>query len=137
MTVDDRLLDTTSAAILLRRHSLRCIADAGSDHRSPPPLKKNDLEDYNDNGEYAVSTSCNAAGDANITKRRQRACSTPAVDDSTSSQNDDSVGFLQFVDDQVSDTWDSAKAAMVGAERLLLYHELPKDWQENQYILSG
>ncbi|ORY91231.1 hemolysin-III related-domain-containing protein [Syncephalastrum racemosum] len=41
------------------------------------------------------------------------------------------------MDDQVSETWDSAKAAMVGAERLLLYHELPKDWQENQYILSG
>ncbi|KAI8340375.1 hemolysin-III related-domain-containing protein [Choanephora cucurbitarum] len=49
----------------------------------------------------------------------------------------DSTGFLQYMDDQVHDTWDNAKAAMLGAQRLLQFHELPKDWQENEYVLSG
>lgn len=41
------------------------------------------------------------------------------------------------MDDQVHETWDSAKAAVVGAQRLLQFHELPKEWQENEYVLSG
>ncbi|KAI9497374.1 hemolysin-III related-domain-containing protein [Zychaea mexicana] len=51
--------------------------------------------------------------------------------------DDESAGFLQYMDDQVHETWDSAKALVVGAERLLRYHELPKEWQENEYVLSG
>ncbi|KAI8144154.1 hemolysin-III related-domain-containing protein [Fennellomyces sp. T-0311] len=49
----------------------------------------------------------------------------------------DSSGFLRYVDDQVHETWDIAKAAVVGAQRLLQFHELPKEWQENEYVLSG
>ncbi|KAG2221068.1 hypothetical protein INT45_009726 [Circinella minor] len=49
----------------------------------------------------------------------------------------DSSGFLRYVDDQVHETWDTAKAAVVGAQRLLQFHELPKEWQENEYVLSG
>lgn len=49
----------------------------------------------------------------------------------------DSTGFLRYMDDQVHETWDSAKAAVVGAQRLLQFHELPKEWQENEYVLSG
>lgn len=49
----------------------------------------------------------------------------------------DATGFLQYMDDQVHDTWDNAKAAMVGAQRLLQFHELPKEWQENEYVLTG
>lgn len=49
----------------------------------------------------------------------------------------DSTGFLQYMDDQVHDTWDNAKAAMVGAQRLLQFHELPREWQENEYVLTG
>ncbi|KAI9321587.1 hemolysin-III related-domain-containing protein [Dichotomocladium elegans] len=41
------------------------------------------------------------------------------------------------MDDQVHETWDAAKAAVVGAQRLLMFHELPKEWQENEYVLSG
>lgn len=49
----------------------------------------------------------------------------------------DSSGFLRYMDDQVHETWDIAKAAVVGAQRLLQFHELPKEWQENEYVLSG
>ncbi|ORY96858.1 hemolysin-III related-domain-containing protein [Syncephalastrum racemosum] len=49
----------------------------------------------------------------------------------------DSTGFLRYMDDHVQETWDTAKAAVVGAQRLLQFHELPKEWQENEYILSG
>lgn len=49
----------------------------------------------------------------------------------------DTSGFLRYMDDQVHDTWDNAKAVMVGAQRLLQFHELPKEWQENEYVLSG
>lgn len=49
----------------------------------------------------------------------------------------DSTGILRFVDDQVHEKWDTAKAAVIGAQRLLNFHELPNEWQENQYILSG
>lgn len=52
-------------------------------------------------------------------------------------EESDSTGFLQYVDDQVHDTWDNAKSAMIGAQRLLHIHELPKEWQENEYVLSG
>ncbi|KAI9314484.1 hemolysin-III related-domain-containing protein [Dichotomocladium elegans] len=45
--------------------------------------------------------------------------------------------FLQYVDDQVHDSWDTAKLAVIGAQRLLCYHELPKEWQENEYVLTG
>ncbi|KAF7728227.1 hypothetical protein EC973_006508 [Apophysomyces ossiformis] len=49
----------------------------------------------------------------------------------------DTTGFLKYVDDQVHETWDSAKAVMVGAQRLLRFHELPQERQENQYVLTG
>ncbi|KAH8555696.1 hemolysin-III related-domain-containing protein [Umbelopsis sp. PMI_123] len=49
----------------------------------------------------------------------------------------DTTGILRYVDDQVHEKWDTAKAAMVGAQRLLSFHELPMEWQENQYILTG
>ena len=49
----------------------------------------------------------------------------------------DSTGILRYVDDQVHEKWDTAKAAVVGAQRLLSFHELPNEWQENQYILTG
>ncbi|KAG2171701.1 hypothetical protein INT43_008081 [Umbelopsis isabellina] len=49
----------------------------------------------------------------------------------------DSTGILRYVDDQVHEKWDTAKAAVVGAQRLLKFHELPNEWQENQYILNG
>jgi hypothetical protein len=49
----------------------------------------------------------------------------------------DSTGILRYVDDQVHEKWDTAKAAVVGAQRLLSFDELPNEWQENQYILTG
>ncbi|KAG1144425.1 hypothetical protein G6F37_007139 [Rhizopus arrhizus] len=49
----------------------------------------------------------------------------------------DSTHILRYVDNQVHETWDSTKAAMIGAQRLLEFYELPKEWQENEYILSG
>ncbi|KAG0174623.1 hypothetical protein DFQ30_003611 [Apophysomyces sp. BC1015] len=49
----------------------------------------------------------------------------------------DTTGFLKYVDDQVHETWDNAKAVMVGAQRLLRFHELPQERQENQYVLTG
>ncbi|KAI8969297.1 hemolysin-III related-domain-containing protein [Mycotypha africana] len=59
-----------------------------------------------------------------------------------SADNDDSNGslsqqVLDYVDGQVHDTWEVAKALMLGSTRLLLLEELPKDRQENQYVLSG
>ncbi|KAG0169363.1 hypothetical protein DFQ30_003710 [Apophysomyces sp. BC1015] len=43
------------------------------------------------------------------------------------------------MDDHVHDTWDTAKkaATVLGAQRLLHIHELPIEWQENEYVLSG
>ncbi|KAI7888849.1 hemolysin-III related-domain-containing protein [Mucor mucedo] len=52
-------------------------------------------------------------------------------------EEEDTTGFLHFMDEQVHDTWDSAKAVVIGAQRLLHIHELPKEWQENEYVLSG
>lgn len=49
----------------------------------------------------------------------------------------DSTGILRYMDDQVHEKWDTAKAAVIGAQRLLKFDELPNEWQENQYILSG
>ncbi|KAI9014597.1 hemolysin-III related-domain-containing protein [Phycomyces nitens] len=49
----------------------------------------------------------------------------------------DTTGFLRYMDDQVTETWDTAKAALVGAHRLLQFHELPAEWQENEYVHSG
>lgn len=64
---------------------------------------------------------------------KSSACSVTTDPDDSST----TTGFLQRMDDHVQETWDCAKAAMVGAERLLRYHELPKEWQENEYVLSG
>lgn len=52
-------------------------------------------------------------------------------------EEEDTTGFLHYMDEQVHDTWDSAKALVIGAQRLLHIHELPKEWQENEYVLSG
>ncbi|CAO3625435.1 unnamed protein product [Cunninghamella blakesleeana] len=49
-------------------------------------------------------------------------------------EDKDSTGFLHYVDDQVH----GAKTAVVDATHRLLYlHELPTEWQENEYVLSG
>lgn len=45
--------------------------------------------------------------------------------------------FISYMDNQVHETWETAKALMLGSKRLLLIEELPKDRQENQYVLSG
>lgn len=67
-----------------------------------------------------------------------------SIDDGTCSgekyiemEEADTTGFLHYMDEQVHDTWDSAKALMIGAQRLLHIHELPKEWQENEYVLTG
>ncbi|CAO3618050.1 unnamed protein product [Cunninghamella echinulata] len=54
-------------------------------------------------------------------------------------EDKDTTGFLHYVDDQVHDTWNGAKSAVVDAaqRRLLYIHELPIEWQENEYVLSG
>ncbi|KAI8098569.1 hemolysin-III related-domain-containing protein [Halteromyces radiatus] len=53
-------------------------------------------------------------------------------------EDKDSTGFLHYMDDQVHDTWNGAKSAVADAHRRLLYlHELPIEWQENEYVLSG
>lgn len=49
----------------------------------------------------------------------------------------DTTGILRYVDEQVHETWDTAKAAVVGAQRLLRFEELPPLWQENKYVLTG
>ncbi|KAG2199345.1 hypothetical protein INT46_001659 [Mucor plumbeus] len=49
----------------------------------------------------------------------------------------DDPSFLEYMDGQIHETWDTAKALMLGSKRLLLIEELPKDRQENQYVLSG
>ncbi|ORX45711.1 HlyIII-domain-containing protein [Hesseltinella vesiculosa] len=50
-------------------------------------------------------------------------------------EDKDSSGFLHYVDDQVHESWN---AAVKDAHRRLLYlHELPVEWQENEYVLSG
>ncbi|KAG2195893.1 hypothetical protein INT47_002936 [Mucor saturninus] len=43
------------------------------------------------------------------------------------------AAFIEYMDE----TWDTAKALSLGAKRLLLIEELPKDRQENEYVLSG
>lgn len=43
------------------------------------------------------------------------------------------ASFMEYMDE----TWDTAKALLLGSKRLLLIEELPKDRQENEYVLSG
>ncbi|GJJ79011.1 adiponectin receptor [Entomortierella parvispora] len=56
---------------------------------------------------------------------------------------DDAMGMLEKVDsraiiDYTIDTIDAPRrAALAGAKRLLRFDELPEQWQENKYILSG
>ncbi|CAO3568407.1 unnamed protein product [Mortierella alpina] len=56
---------------------------------------------------------------------------------------DDAMGMLEKVDsraiiDYTIDTIDAPRrAALAGAKRLLHFEELPEQWQENKYILSG
>lgn len=45
--------------------------------------------------------------------------------------------FMEYMDGQIHETWDTAKALLLGSKRLLLIEELPKDRQENEYVLSG
>lgn len=52
-------------------------------------------------------------------------------------EDKDSTGFLHYMDDQVHDTWNGAKSVVDDARRLLYLHELPIEWQENEYVLSG
>jgi adiponectin receptor len=49
----------------------------------------------------------------------------------------DESSFIDYMDGQIHETWETAKALMLGSKRLLLIEELPKDRQENQYVLSG
>lgn len=102
----------------------------------------------------AMSTSF-AAGTLTVPQNRTRSHSTSSVPPSSCTptlaahlfasvnskikeiEDADSTGFLRYMDDQVHETWDTAKAAVVGAQRLLQFHELPKEWQENEYVLSG
>lgn len=37
----------------------------------------------------------------------------------------------------LDESWETTKALMLGTQRLLLFEELPRDRQENQYVLSG
>lgn len=59
-----------------------------------------------------------------------------ASDDHTPYYDEDS-SFMEYMDGQVHETWETAKALLLGSKRLLLIEELPKDRQENQYVLSG
>lgn len=46
---------------------------------------------------------------------------------------DEDSSFMEYMDE----TWETGKALLLGSKRLLLIEELPKDRQENQYVLSG
>ncbi|KAF9429312.1 hypothetical protein BGZ76_001501 [Entomortierella beljakovae] len=52
---------------------------------------------------------------------------------------DDAIGMLEMVDSRaILGRIDAhRKAALEGAKRLLRFEELPEEWQENKYILSG
>ncbi|KAI8098179.1 hemolysin-III related-domain-containing protein [Gilbertella persicaria] len=52
-------------------------------------------------------------------------------------EEQDEATFVEYMDGQIHETWETAKALMLGSKRLLLIEELPKDRQENQYVLSG
>lgn len=51
--------------------------------------------------------------------------------------NNESDSLLTRAEAFVDETWEITKALMLGSKRLLLLEELPKDRQENQYVLSG
>jgi adiponectin receptor len=55
----------------------------------------------------------------------------------TTEDSYDETSFMDYMDGQIHETWETAKALMLGSKRLLLIEELPKDRQENQYVLSG
>lgn len=120
-----------SAALLMRRHSLY-----------QPPLAPN--QQPSPSSATSTSTSTNLL---TVPRTRHRSHSTSSISATTEIRADiftdtDSspsaaASFLQYVDDQVHETWDQAKLAVIGAQRLLKYHELPKDWQENEYVLTG
>lgn len=52
-------------------------------------------------------------------------------------EDDDNCSFIDYMDGQIHETWDTAKALLLGSKRLLLLEELPKDRRENEYVLSG
>lgn len=52
-------------------------------------------------------------------------------------ETDYDCSFIDYMDDQIHETWDTAKALLLGSKRLLLLEELPKDRRENEYVLSG
>lgn len=116
-----------SAALLMRRHSLY-----------HPPNQTT----LTSTSATSTSTSTNLL---TVPRTRHRSHSTSSISASTEIKTDiftdtepsAAASFLQYVDDQVHETWDQAKLAMIGAQRLLKYHELPKDWQENEYVLTG
>lgn len=116
-----------SAALLMRRHSLY-----------HPPNQST----LTSTSATSTSTSTNLL---TVPRTRHRSHSTSSISASTEIRTDiftdtepsAAASFLQYVDDQVHETWDQAKLAMIGAQRLLKYHELPKDWQENEYVLTG
>ncbi|KAI7873033.1 hemolysin-III related-domain-containing protein [Spinellus fusiger] len=99
----------------------------------------------------STAVTSSLAGTFNLTQPRLRShstslpCSPPLATQFIASVNSkikeiedaDTTGFLRYMDDQVTETWDTAKAAVVGAQRLLQFHELPVEWQENEYVHSG
>ncbi|KAI8988881.1 hemolysin-III related-domain-containing protein [Pilobolus umbonatus] len=46
-------------------------------------------------------------------------------------------GLIHFLEGHAHESWETTKAVMLGAKRLLLLDELPADRRENQYVLSG
>ncbi|KAI9469806.1 MAG: hemolysin-III related-domain-containing protein [Benjaminiella poitrasii] len=42
-----------------------------------------------------------------------------------------------MINGEIHENWETTRALMLGAKRLLLLEELPKDRRENQYVLSG
>ena len=88
----------------------------------------------------AISSAIDS-GSSNQARSRSHSISTQILSSVNKKikeiEDADSTRILQYMDDQVHETWDCAKAAMIGAQRLLQFHELPKEWQENEYILSG
>lgn len=104
---------------------------------------KSHLEQSQQQQTKAASSSVNSSPSCQIRSRSQSIVDTSSSILSSvgekfkEMEEADTTGFLQYMDDQVHDTWDSAKAAMIGAQRLLHLHELPKEWQENEYVLTG
>lgn len=59
------------------------------------------------------------------------------VNNNLNNNNHESESLLTRAEHFVDETWEITKALMLGSKRLLLLEELPKDRQENQYVLSG